>query len=138
MKFISRLLLRMAFWLSPDAMITSLQRILSQCPLDRKQWERLSTQLCMPSNTDQPSTLTTVISHLSLQEAQLRVQAQEAMLHSAQAMALPHRVYGVGLAHDGVSWIAKAALADGQQLVGRGSSPREALNDFDEQWTGVK
>ena len=72
----------------------------------------------------------------NLAEQKLETEKAQTLFH--QRKVLPHLTYGCNLTNDGVSWIAKAQLAEGAMLVGRGSSPCEALNDFDEQWLGVK
>jgi hypothetical protein len=54
----------------------------------------------------------------------------------AQRSLLPHLTYIPMMYHDGVSWIAEAKMAKGPSLVGRGDSPRAALQDYDMQWAG--
>lgn len=67
-----------------------------------------------------------------------RKKGEKAITDRYQLDLLPHRVYGVGVTNDGVSWVAKAELADGVSIVGRGSCPSKAIKDFDEQWMGLK
>jgi hypothetical protein len=81
-----------------------------------------------------------------LDEQQIRMEillaqkdAHQAQALSQQSLNLPHRVYQLtSLSHDGVCWVAKAMLAEDTVLVGRGNCPMTALNDFDEQWLGIK
>ena len=71
--------------------------------------------------------------------AELLLQEQQARTLAANRVNLPHRdCQGLILTNDGVSWIAKLMLADDVVLVGRGDCPATALNDFDEQWLGIK
>lgn len=76
---------------------------------------------------------------------QLQVQIENQQLETEKAATayeqrrqLPHRTYALILSHDGVSWIAKADYPGNTSLVGRGECPATALNDFDEQWLGIK
>jgi hypothetical protein len=71
-----------------------------------------------------------------LAEQKLETAKAQTMYH--QRKNLPHLSYGCNLTNDGVSWIAKIQLADGNMIVGRGDCPAKALNDLDEQWLGIK
>ena len=70
--------------------------------------------------------------------AEQRIETEKAQTMFHQRRTLPHLSYGCGLMNDGVSWIAKLQLADGNAIVGRGDCPAKALSDFDEQWLGLK
>jgi len=76
---------------------------------------------------------------LRKQVAMEQLKTAKSQTTGVQYASLPHRVYGVSeLSHDGASWVAVLQLANDTKLVGRGDSPSKALNDFDEQWLGVK
>lgn len=89
----------------------------------------------MGQNTTQ-SSVTSLQSERELDR--LRLKRERTLLYQAKMEGAPHRIYNPLLFHDGVSWIAKADFGKGPNLVGRGDCPFEALQDYDEQWLGIK
>jgi hypothetical protein len=82
---------------------------------------------------------------MELAEVHARVQIAHEQLAAAKhetlacaRLLLPHRRFHIPVYNDGVSWIAEFKCPEGEPLVGRGDSPALALNDFDEQWLGLK
>jgi hypothetical protein len=82
---------------------------------------------------------------VELTEASVKVQIAKENLeeakhdkHASQMMNLPHRTLPIKIYNDGLAWIAAYECPEGEPLVGRGDNPRSALNDFDEQWLGLK
>jgi hypothetical protein len=146
---LSRLLMRLAYWLSPQTVETYLPAIQLMNLSDPTQLHKLSSVLASLLNTAQSSTEST---EPSPTQVPLEVEREIAYLHLDaarkqhrancvywQSKNLPHRVYGVDLYHDGASWVATAGNEGGDALlVGRGDSPVAALDDFDAQWLGVK
>jgi hypothetical protein len=134
--------MKMANWLSPEATTTYLQHIQSCRTSPLQQLGSQSGQPCTELSQESSSTPAPDISpieRLQILIAAKALEQQKAQTLAAQQVILPHRTYpGVSLTHDGVSWIAKANFDDGVALVGRGISPAAALNDFDEQWLGIK
>lgn len=142
MKWFSKLLMKMANWLSPEAMETYLLHIQS-CrtpPLQQS-----GSQFGQPSTGSSQELSSTPGPDISPLErvwpllADLMVEQQQAQTLAAHHANFPHRRYpGVAMTHDGVSWIAKMKFDIATTLVGRGDCPAKALNDFDEQWLGIK
>jgi hypothetical protein len=129
----------MASWLSPDDARTFQQLTQSENPLVRQQLDKLSTLLYTLLNEGPNFTLsfeTSLLLEESLAKQKLETEKAATTFH--QRKQLPHRIYSLSLSHDGVSWIAKADYPGNTSLVGRGDCPASALNDFDEQWLGIK
>jgi hypothetical protein len=135
MKFLSRLLLKMAVWLSPGDGVTSPLSTISENPLDLKKLDKLS-MLLYSLLSEGPSSMQSLEIFHQIEVQQLEA-AKMATVYKQRKM-LPHRTYSLSLSHDGVSWIAKADYPGNTSLVGRGDCPATALNDFDEQWLGIK
>lgn len=135
----SNLRRRMASWLSPRDVPTSLPSIPLESPLDPGQLDKLSGLLSTLLNMDQSSMLNLVATlQLARETADAQLQTARFQMIHAQSATLPHRIYSPGLSHDGVSWIAQGVYANDSKLVGRGDCPAKALNDFDTQWLGIK
>ena len=97
------------------------------------------------SHRDQLHRLRVAKAQVELTEASVRVQIAKENLEEAkhdkfasQVMNRPHRALPLKIYNDGLTWIAVYECPEGEPLVGRGDSPRFALNDFDEQWLGMK
>lgn len=129
----------MAFWLSPQNTQIYLQHIQSQSHIAKRQLEELSMLLATLLRAE-PNTVSDMATRILLEKqlAEQKIETEKAQTFFHQRKTLPHSTYGCSLSNDGVSWIAKINLAEGGMLVGRGESPAKALNDFDEQWLGLK
>lgn len=147
MKLLSRLLMRVAFWLSPLSAITFSRtmesKILQRLPLLEMLYGRRSSPLSTaPATTENMDssleTLENEIAQQELREATARAEAAEATRTYSQLLTLPHRTYSPRLSHDGIQWVAVAEFQSGDKLVGRGDSPQQALIDYDNQWLGIK
>jgi len=136
MKWISKLLIRTASWLSPQFVEECQLKFQSQeIHRSHKDLERLSGLLYSLLNTE-PSFTPNMDTELKLSKLRLELLTMQTLYH--QKKLAPHLTYTPKVFNDGVSWIAKADFSEGPSLVGRGASPAEALMDFDHQWLGVK
>ena len=139
MAFLSRLILKLAYWLSPLETETFQLTTQSKSLSNQEVLERLSSMLSSLLNTAPSSIKNSDTSHqLKLQLENQRIKTEEALTYNAQAQNLPHRIYPVGIKFDGLEWIAFFHFNDGGLLVGRGPCPASAFNDFDEKWLGIK
>lgn len=139
MKSLSKLLVKVATWLSPQTTRDALQHIQSQSHTAQRQLEELSALLATLLSTE-PDTVNDMSTKILMEKqlAEQRLKTEQAQTMHYQQKNLPHRIYGCNLTNDGVSWIAKVQLNDGNMVVGRGDYPMKALADLDEQWLGVK
>lgn len=133
MQFLSKLMLKIAFLLSPEYVRKQREY---QDPLIRNQLDRLVVLLYTLLNADK--TTNKIDFSIENKILEKRLEAEQTNVHAFQQRLLPHLVYGASLTNDGVSWIASIKLSDDTTLVGRGDCPQKAFIDFDEQWLGTK
>ena len=146
MKWFSRLLMKVASWLSPQTAETFSPTMPSEIHQLQRQLETLSGHLYSQSSMDLNSTpnsdtihqLEQALMEEELKEAKARTESAEAQRTYSQMLNLPHRTYVPMLSHDGLQWVAIAEFASGDKLVGRGDCPNAALMDFSNQWLGIK
>jgi len=138
MAWLSRLLMKMAYLVSPQQFVTSWHQLESQS-LSPTILERPSSPLSPQSSTDQRCLTDTERFH-QLQADLVAQNLETAKFNTAlvRMAVLPHRQYVCQLKHDGMEWIAVYGSEEmGNLLVGRGECPANALRDFDNKWLGI-
>jgi len=146
MKYLSELLSLMAFYAFGQKWTTSLPSGQSEKgPSSPSQAP--STQPCIQSTqelnfTENMASFLILLRSKATEElktAELTKEIAETQLSILQGQNRPHRTYAPVLKHDGLEWIATFGYDDSGEpaLVARGSSPSEALTNFDFLWLGM-